>query len=342
MRLVIRADGNQRIGMGHVMRMLALAEDVRGRGGEATMAAVRIDEGLLSRARAVGVGVEQGDLDAGTDEDASWLAALARARGADWVVVDGYGFDHRYQAALAAAGLRVVLVDDFGRCERYDADVVLNQNAFATEAMYERRRPGTRLLLGPRYALLRREFATAAADRPTRVDARATRVLVTLGGADPEDAAVRVLDALALVPGDDLRVKVVSGPSNAHQGRRLVHASDPRVEMLPAARDMIPLMTWADLAITGAGSTVYELCCLGVPTLVVAITSAQIEPSRSLDRAGLAVDLGWHAAMDVASAARTIAAVCDDSARRTDLARLGPDLVDGHGASRVVEALAVA
>jgi UDP-2,4-diacetamido-2,4,6-trideoxy-beta-L-altropyranose hydrolase len=319
--------------------MLALAEEVRWRGGDVTMAAVRIDEGLLDRARAVGVTVEQGDLDAGSDDDASWLAARARAHEADWVVVDGYRFDHRYQQALAEARLRVVFVDDLGGCERYDADVVLNQNAFATDVMYERRRPGTRLLLGPRYALLRRAFA-AAAGHTRRVGARATRVLVTLGGADPEGAAARVLEALALVPGDGLRVKVVSGPSNPRHRRLLDRGTDPRVEVLAAAEDMIPLMTWADLAVTGAGSTVYELCCLGVPTLVVAITRSQIESARALDREGLAVDLGWHGAMVAASAARTIAAVCEDGPRRTDLVRRGRARVDGRGASRVVEALA--
>jgi UDP-2,4-diacetamido-2,4,6-trideoxy-beta-L-altropyranose hydrolase len=342
MRLLIRADGNRRIGIGHVTRMLALAEEVLGRGGEATLAAVRIDDSLLARARSAGVAVERNDLDAGTSDDAAWLAGLARGRAADWVVVDGYRFDHHYQEALASERPRVVVVDDHGLCDRYAADVVLNQNAFATDAMYPRRRPETRLLLGPRYALLRRAFQAAARDGAAGVEPRATRLLVTLGGADPEDAAARVLAALRLVPGEDLQVRVVSGPSNPRRERVSDDTRDPRVEMLPPADDMIPLMHWAHAAITGAGSTVYELLCLGVPALVVAITRSQIESARALDREGLAVDLGWHAAMEPASAARVITAVCEDAERRASLAHRGRDRVDGRGASRVADVLSAA
>jgi UDP-2,4-diacetamido-2,4,6-trideoxy-beta-L-altropyranose hydrolase len=332
MHLVVRADGSRQIGIGHVMRMLALADEVQRHGGHVTLASVRPDEALLAYARTLGVAVVPGEHDAGTVGDASWLAALSRARAAEWVVVDGYRFDHHYQQALLDAGLRVVFVDDHGECERYDADIVLNQNPYAAEAMYTRRGAGTRLLLGPAYAMLRREFAVAAGV-PPGVPGRATRVLVTLGGADPEGAAAKVVAALARVPGDDLRVKVVS---------HMDVEGDARTARLPATADMVPLMKWADVAITGAGSTVYELCCLGVPTFVVAITRPQIESARALEREGLAVDLGSHASMDAPSAARTIDALCRDATRRADLSRRGRERIDGLGAARVVQALAAA
>jgi UDP-2,4-diacetamido-2,4,6-trideoxy-beta-L-altropyranose hydrolase len=332
MRLVIRADGNRQIGIGHVMRMLALADEVQRHGGQVTLASVRPDEGLLDRARMLGVAVAPGDRDAGTDGDASWLTALSRERAAEWVVVDGYRFDHHYQQALVDAGLRVVFVDDHGHCERYDADIVLNQNPYAAEAMYTRRDARTCLLLGPSYAMLRREFAVAAGV-PPEVPAKASRILVTLGGADPENAAAKVVDALARVPGDDLRVKIVS---------HMDVEGDARITRLPATADMVPLMKWADVAITGAGSTVYELCCLGVPTFVVAITRPQVESARALEREGLAIDLGWHASMDAASAAHAIDALCRDTTRRAELSRRGRERIDGLGASRVVQALAAA
>jgi spore coat polysaccharide biosynthesis predicted glycosyltransferase SpsG len=180
---------------------------------------------------------------------------------------------------------------------------------------------------------------------PPAVLAEGSRVLVSLGGADPEDAAAKVVDALARVPGDHLRVKVVSGPSHpqgVQQGQQGEVDGDARIARLPATVDMVPLMKWADVAVTGAGSTVYELCCLGVPTFVVAITRPQIESARAIEREGLAIDLGWHASMDASSAAQAIDALCRDAARRTELSRRGRERIDGLGASRVVQALAAA
>jgi spore coat polysaccharide biosynthesis predicted glycosyltransferase SpsG len=102
---------------------------------------------------------------------------------------------------------------------------------------------------------------------------------------------------------------------------------------------MSRLMTWADVAITGAGGTVYELSCLGVPTIVVAITEDQTETARALERSGVAVDLGWHQEMDAMKASRTIAALCEDRERRAALSHRARELVDGRGASRVVDVL---
>src|SRR5262249_34983029 len=112
-------------------------------------------------------------------------------------------------------GLQHLLIDDLGHASRYLADLVLDQNVCARELLYEGRAPGTKLLLGPRYALLRREFRMWGAWR-RNIPKRAERVLVMLGGSDPDNVTRRVIQALQSLSDDRLKVAVVYGPMNPH------------------------------------------------------------------------------------------------------------------------------
>ncbi len=340
MRLLIRADGDRSIGIGHVMRTFALAERVLAAGGEVTLASARLDAALAARVRRGGVTVTSaaGATEPGSTADADWVIEEAIRRATEWVVVDGYGFDLVYQERLESAGLSVLLVDDLARCGRYAARIVLNQNVMAAPSLYPDPGSGTRYLLGPRFALLRSEFTDVAA-RARRIPERASRILVSLGGADPVNAGARILDALARVADPALQARVVIGPSNPHAAAIRACGPDPRIEILPAGDSMAPLMQWADLAITGTGGTVYELACLGIPTLVVAIAEYQRVLARALAEEGLAIDLGWHAALVPGDLAERIAAIQGDAAQRADLSRRGQERVDGGGADRVLDVL---
>jgi spore coat polysaccharide biosynthesis predicted glycosyltransferase SpsG len=320
-----------------VLRTLALAEAVVSGGGEAVLASASLDGPLGARWRRSGMATALGDVEPGSPADCSWLLGLARERRADWIVLHGNRFDAAYQARTKADGFRLLVVDDYGSLDRYDAHIVLNQNVFARETWYEQRAGDARLLLGPQYALLREEFSTAARER--EVPLRADRLLVTLGASDPDNALDRVMDAVRSMPGSGLVVRIVAGPSNPRAEAIGGRYADERTAVVPATDAMAPLMAWADLAVAAAGSTVYELCCLGVPTLVVAIAETQIACAEGLLEAGLVVDLGWHAAMDAPAAAAAIEALRHDHARRAGMVRRAQRLVDGRGASRVAAVL---
>jgi spore coat polysaccharide biosynthesis predicted glycosyltransferase SpsG len=309
-RIVACADGDRRIGYGHVMRVLALAEAVIAAGGAAWLSAGRLDAWLALRARTCGVPVER----RGGGGGARRVIALARAVRADWVVADSYRFGHRFQEALRRAGLRVLLLDDYGHAQRYSAELVLNPNASASARLYRRRSPRSRLLLGPRYALLRPEFGRAR--RRRAIAPLATRILVTLGGSDARVATRTVISAL-----DDPRLQV-----------RVLSRAQP-------AQDMARHMAWADIAIAGAGTTALELCRMGVPALLVVMADNQRPGARALHRHGAAISLGWHARLSIAMLRRRIGQLCADPRARSALARRGRRLVDGKGAARVLAAM---
>ena len=156
--LVLRADASIAMGTGHVMRCLALAQAWQDQGGECIFAMAESTEGAEERIRREKFEVIILAESPGSPQDAERVVELALARHAAWVVLDGYQFEVEHQRRLKAAGVKLLVVDDTAHVGAYAADLVLDQNAHATEDFYARRESYTQLLLGPRYALLRREF----------------------------------------------------------------------------------------------------------------------------------------------------------------------------------------
>lgn len=158
MDLLIRTDATTQIGTGHVMRCLALAQAWQDAGGTTYFAAAKITASLEARLADEGMALHLIPAPSGSVDDGAQLIRLAHRVKARWIVVDGYHFGAEYQQAIKKSGLRLLAIDDYGHSSHYYADLVLNQNTSADESLYVNREPGTELLLGTRYTLLRREF----------------------------------------------------------------------------------------------------------------------------------------------------------------------------------------
>jgi UDP-2,4-diacetamido-2,4,6-trideoxy-beta-L-altropyranose hydrolase len=347
--LLLRADAGPETGAGHVMRCLALAQAWRARGGEAAFAG-RIVPALAERLREEGFALHAAP-DAGDGEAADIRAALAVLGAATaasgtpgWLALDGYGFTPSWQDAVREAGHRLLLLDDTATLGRYDADILLNQNAFAAQMDYPAP-PRTLRLLGLRFALLRREFAELA---PREAEPeRATRVLVTMGAADARDATRTVLDGLALLAARSgataaapLAVTVAVGPANPRRAEleRTAAAPGLALEFATPGRDMPARMRAAHVCIAAAGSTSWELAHLGVPALLATTADNQRGIAARLAEAGAAVDLGptgGDAALTPETVADALEPLLADGARRRAMSAAGRALVDGRGAPRV-------
>jgi spore coat polysaccharide biosynthesis predicted glycosyltransferase SpsG len=331
-RLLLRADGSPAIGLGHVMRLLALGQAWADAGGrvEALLDAPDI---LRERYR------HEGFLVRPTSDD---LADLLREDGGAVAVIDRPDVTVDDLLSLGESGARTLLVDDLASLPRYPVGLVLNQNAHAERSRY-RGLAAERLLLGLEYALLRREFRSVPTPT-TRPDAR--RLLVTFGGGDPTGMTSRTLDAIDSLPDetrDGLDVRVIVGAANAAADRisgAVRTAEGIRITVERAVDDMVGAMTWADLAITSGGSTVWELARTGCPAMVVATVPAEIALMAGLDEVDLFDRLGHESDLDTGRLATAIAHRLADAAWRERMARRSQALVDGGGASRVVDALA--
>ena len=276
--LLIRADADSRIGVGHVMRCLALAQAWQDSGGEAVFVAAEIPGGLDGRLRQEEIELVRITVPVGGPEDAAATLAVACDQKAAWVVVDGYRFSAQYFDALRQAGVRGLAIDDMGHLERYPVNALLNQNLSATPAVYHGRAgSSTTLLLGPRFSLLRREFRRIP-PRPQPGLHEPRRVLVTFGGADHENLTGDVLGNLQRTVRRDLHVIVLAGAANPHvpQLRELAAGMRFSCEVRVDVSNVAELMAWADAAITAGGSTVWELASLGVPALIGAVERNQL------------------------------------------------------------------
>lgn len=335
-RLLIRADGSSRIGAGHVLRCLALAQAWKDEGGTSLFACSELSAPLSRRVRAEGFECEPVRAQPGSAEDASATVSLARGYKAGWIVADGYGFGPDFQHALKAAGLRLVLLDDYGHAGEYAADIVLNQNPGAEESLYARRDAGTRLLLGPGYALLRREFLAARA--PIRGEGGAKyRILVTFGNADPDNVTEKAIAALGQIP--DSESIVVVGSDNPHLGMLREAIRDDAVRIAVDVRSMPELMAWADVAVSGAGSTSLEMAMLGLPMILIVLGQDQRASASGLEQQGVATNLGWHQAVSPRDITHAVLALRDNPEQGARMAERGRHLVDGHGARRVAQLL---
>jgi UDP-2,4-diacetamido-2,4,6-trideoxy-beta-L-altropyranose hydrolase len=291
------------------------------------------------RLLADGVGLIRTDAPPGSDEDRMSLASVARQKHPAWVVLDSYELSEKYQRALKDADLRLLLIDDNGRSERILADVLLNQNLHAQEELYRGRIAHTRLLLGTKYALLRREFVSARSQRKTAAVGR--KVLVTMGGSDPANITLRVLEAINRIAIADIEVAVVAGGSNPHLASLAANVAqaDYNCRILSNVLNMADLMQWADLAISAAGSVCWEYCALGLPALLVTVAENQIANAHALDTAGAAHIIAGGALFSIEEMTESAVRLMNSAAERHALSQTSSRLVDGGGAARVVSAL---
>ena len=203
MKLVVRADASTQIGTGHVMRCLALAQAWQDVSSDVIFIMATKTPAIEARLKSEGMEVVYIPVQIGSVEDARETINLTRKFDTDWIVVDGYSFGGDYQKIIKDDGLRLLMIDDYGHAEHYYGDIVLNQNISADEKLYVNREPYTQLLLGVKYTLLRREFwQWRGWKREIPIVAR--KVLVTLGGSDPDNVTLKVIQALQLVKSDGL------------------------------------------------------------------------------------------------------------------------------------------
>jgi len=333
--LLFRADGNTQIGQGHLTRCLALAQAVTARGCHASFLTARSNASLLvNQIESQGIAVWHLTAEPGSAQDAKETIECANREGSTWLVVDGYSFDCSYQGALKQAGLHVLFIDDHGNADRYTADLVLNQNLHATESMYPLRDAKTRLLLGAGYALLRQEFWQWRGWQ-RKIEDVGRKILITMGGSDPQNVSLTALRAVQELNLPEIEVRVMVGSGNLNQRsleEQSLKGGTVKVERTPKVAEV---MMWADLAISAAGSTCWETCFLGLPTVVMALADNQIPIAAALHAQGISVNAG----KSQESIRERVRGLMSDRPQRKMMSERGKALIDGQGAFRVTDVL---
>ena len=315
------------------MRCLALAQAWQDAGGTVSLAVAELPDALLPRVTAEGVSLSRVHATPGGPEDAGETIAQSHRLRADWVVIDGDRFGSDFLLTVRAAGFRVLLIDDFADRESFPADLIVNPNLDDDGEPYRKRGATARLLMGPSYVLLRREFRQGAEKREIRQTG--DRILVTLGGSDPENLSPKIADAL--VHCSDLVVTVIAGAGyDKADELRKVNASNLRVVFNPP--NIAQLMKDSDQAIIAAGGTLWELLSMGCAVLSYSRNIVQTRVVQALSHRGMVVDMGEIRHFDPAKLAVSVKELVDSRMARERMTNLGRTIVDGLGTTRVVEA----
>ncbi|MBS13352.1 MAG: UDP-2,4-diacetamido-2,4,6-trideoxy-beta-L-altropyranose hydrolase [Gemmatimonadetes bacterium] len=327
--LTIRADGDAEIGVGHLVRCYALAQAWKRRGGRVTLVTKRFPDRLpeWDGQERIELGNVVAEADLGTT-----LAA-----GDGWVVVDGYHFDKTYLCAIHAAGRPLLVIDDTIRLDYYPVTALLNPSPGFSKADFVCP-PNAATLLGPNYAMLRGEVLQART--PQENPSEQTRILVTMGGSDPRCLTRIVLEGILLLDPQEFKTQVILGPSNpSHREISSLAEGRDDIEILLSPADFPHLASRADIAITAAGSTCWELAYLGTPSLTVTAADNQRPIASAVDRAGAGESLGDGSLLAPRELSDRVVRLAANPDRLARMGSAGQRLVDGSGAERVVSRL---
>ena len=338
--LLIRVDANAEIGIGHVMRCLALAQAWRDAGGSVTFALVVGVNELESRLRSEGAEVVKISGEAAGPEDAAQTAEFCKRHRVKWLVLDGYHFSPEYRESVNTGTSRLLLVDDHGARAPYKCDIVLNPNPYALKAMYPQRGEQTCFLVGPHYILLRREFGDFSR-RNHRIATTPNRILITFGGSDPHNVTLKVLEALQEISDPRLDITVVAGASNPHGPslRDAIAKSSHVTRLLSNVDNMPEVISQADLAISAGGGTCCELAFMKVPMFLITMAKNHEQSVEAWGRARAALAGGWFDTLEREALAAKLRSLIGDSKLRRELVENASRMVDGRGAQRVVETM---
>lgn len=365
MKIAFRVDASLRIGTGHVMRCLTLADALTADGAECHFLCREHPGHLIEAVRTRGYYVhvlpppsanisapqEASHLPAHVDwlginwqDDARQSRAVLEDLAPDWLIVDHYALDKSWEQQGVPQACRLMVIDDLADRE-HSADLLLDQNLGRQAADYAELVPNncTRLI-GPRYALLRPEFARLREKSLARREQpQLKKLLITMGGVDKDNATGQVLEALAscALP-RDCRIGVVMGGNAPWLGQVKAQAAAMPwpTEVDVNVSDMAERMTQADLAIGAAGSTSWERCCLGLPTLMVILAENQRIIANTLQAMGAAKLIEDSETLELAlpNALRTLLV----PVALTKMNQAAAEITDGQGLARVCRAIQAA
>jgi len=329
--ILIRCDATPALGGGHVMRCLTLANALAKAGWRVRFACVAGTATVVSALARSGFDI----IELINPLDAAQLVGKLR-KPFDAIVFDQYDIDANYERALRPFANMLVVIDDLAD-RRHDCDLLIDQTFGRTPEDYRSLLPAdAQILTGSQYALLRPEFAQA---RPRALarhsDGRPVkRILVSMGLTDPGGITEKVLNA---VPEADtgMSVDVVAGSrAPGLPAVQELAARHPNVTVHIDAADICSLMIAADLAIGGAGTTTWERCCLGLPTIIWILADNQRLVANALGKIGAA-----YVVDDLNAFAEALAKMLRSPTSRQSLSAAAAALTDGHGTDRIVDSI---
>jgi UDP-2,4-diacetamido-2,4,6-trideoxy-beta-L-altropyranose hydrolase len=348
MNVFFRADASQKIGIGHIMRCLTLAIGLKRLGCRISFISRNLPNHLSNLLMDNKIGLLDVDHPPSNIQESfhSWLGTsqeldaketikLLGGRKCDLLIVDHYALDYVWEDSLMPNTKLLFVIDDLAD-RRHNCHYLLDQNLFADMGKrYTNLVPvNCKMLLGPNFALLRNEFYLERRKLNGHTGTL-RRILVSLGGVDVMNITEKVIIAI-FECGNELEVDVVIGFNHPAKERILNLCSRYSYQCHIQTKNISKLMASADLAIGSSGSTSWERCCLGLPTICITQASNQIPIANGLEEVGALLNLGDFETLSINSIKHSIYSLILNPQMIIDMSNAGLKLVDGKGTSRIL------
>lgn len=360
-RIAFRVDASTQIGIGHVMRCLALADVlsdrnakcificrthvghlldlIAQRGHQSLALPQRQHEGLLDQSGSIyGKWLGTDWVTDATDTQRALDLEVGSKR-LDWMVVDHYALDRSWELTLRSSAKRIMAIDDLAD-RPHDCDLLLDQNLGRTLLDYSSLvSPSAIALMGPKYALLRPEFAKLRPYSLKRRDSiRLKNILIAMGGIDKDNATGQVLDVLnsCSLP-QDIAITVVMGKNAPCLTQIKIQAEQMLrpTQVLIDVSDIAKIIAESDLAIGAAGGSAWERCCLGLPSLIIVLADNQEAGANALENTGAAILVKEY--QQIPQVLDELQSLGFKNKTLLDLAQASFAVTDGFGSERVAQ-----
>lgn len=334
--VLIRADANNRIGYGHLMRSIALGQVLRREGIEVRFCTATSEVSLCAYLKSQPFDVQflaLAEKNLGSEQD----LALMRKQitpSFDWVILDNEYFTKSYQTLIRQGGLHLLVLDDQNKRD-FDVDLLVNHSPQAETLNYAN--TGVRrCLLGLKYALVRQELIKFSKSR----NKNPQHILVTLGGSLQGATYEKILEGLSQIKKYRLQIRILPGSSERSALKRsIAKIKLHEVDLCAASLNTASAYDWAGLAVCAGGGTCFELCLFKVTGIIGALADPQRTVAEALERWGAFISIGSYQEISSDSIAETFEKLLENPQRQTLMRQKASDLVDGHGPERISQTM---
>jgi len=326
LNILFRVDASENIGMGHLMRCLALSEEFKKQGHKCYILSEILDDKLIKK-------IERFNIEFFKIKSKNDVIDFSKKHDIKWIVTDSYNINREYIKNLKDENFKVLSIDD-NAIIHYFSDIVLNQNIGSDKLKFSAEKY-TKFLLGPKYAILRDELLRRN-EKKNRESVE--KILITLGGTDADNLTLKILKSLDKINKDYEFIVLVGLLNNYYEElKRFSYNSDADIRLLKSPENMSDIYLESDIAISAGGSSCYELSYFGIPNIILTIADNQINSAKALDKKNISIYLGDKNEISTEHIWEKVEELVNNNRMRKTMRGNGRKLVDGKGKKRIVE-----
>lgn len=334
LKVAIRADGNNKVGFGHLVRCTALAKELTNLGCKVVFISKEKQNKFVNNLFAeTQLSMETISNKFTLEEEMEFLKNKIDLCNIDIIILDGSQFNKEYVRKLKKTNNVYIVVLDVNREIDIGANIVINGGIYSKELFIKSNNPFGVSLLGPEYNLLRDQFKNC----PVRnVNKNVKRLLITCGGGGTKELIFTIIESVIdIVIQRDIVIDLVLG-SSMSETEELVYDIQQykNINIHTNVSQMVDLMYQCDIAISAGGTTLYELAATGTPTLAFILANNQDRQTIEFHNQKTLINLGYIDSLNKSKLANNLNYLLDRYKKREKMSKKGQELIDGKGASR--------